>query len=358
MLGLLRSLRTGINKEVSVKIKMAVVLLCAVSLGAGLVCCSGGGKKSQQVVPKVGVSLPTQREERWVRDRVKMEQVCSEIGLELVLKVADNDAQKQDLQCDTLVAQGAKVLIVAPQDGKAAAAIVEKAHKSGIKVIAYDRMIMGADADLYVSFDNVKVGELQGQAITKLVPKGVYVVLAGSPSDNNAAQFRAGAMKYLQPLIDKKDITVAVDKWINDWNPAEAQKVMADALAARKNRIDAVLAPNDGIAGACIAALEAQKLAGKVPVTGQDAELAAAQRIVKGTQAMTVYKNTRKLGAVAVQAALAMAMGQPVAMINGKVNNGKVDVPAILCDPVAVDKSNLDSALITSDYLKKEDVYK
>ncbi len=331
--------------------------LCTAALGIGILCCSGG-KKEVQAVPKVGVSLPTQREERWVRDKAKMEQVCRDIGLEFALRVSGNSAALQEQQCDSLIAQGAKVLIVAPQDGKAAAAIVEKSHKAGVKVIAYDRMILGCDVDLYVSFDNLKVGELQGQYITTLVPKGVYVVLAGSPDDNNSALFRQGAMKYLQPLIDKKDITVAADRWIQDWRPDEAQRVMAAALTSAKNKINAVLAPNDGIAGGCIAALEAQKLAGKVPVTGQDAEVAAAQRIVKGTQAMTVYKNTRKLGAVAVQAALAMATGQPVAMINGKVNNGKIDVPAILCDPVLVDKSNIDSALISSDYLKKEDVYK
>ncbi|HUI93990.1 MAG TPA: substrate-binding domain-containing protein [Chitinivibrionales bacterium] len=333
------------------------VMLGALVLCFGLAGC-GGKEKQSAAVPKVGVSLPTQREERWVRDKVKMEQVCGEIGLDFTLSVADNDAAKQAAQCDSLIAAGAKVLVVAPQDAKASAAIVEKAHKAGVKVIAYDRMILDADVDLYVSFDNVKVGEQQGEYITKLVPRGTYVVLSGSPDDNNAKLFRQGAMKYLQPLIDKKDITVAADEWIKDWRPDEAQKVLAAALAARKNKIDAVLAPNDGIAGACVAALSAQHLAGKVPVTGQDAELAAAQRIIQGTQCMTVYKNTRKLGAVAIQAALAMATGQPVAMINGKVNNGKIDVPAILCEPVAVDKSNLDSALIVTEYLKKEDVYK
>ncbi len=333
-----------------------VAILCAVLPLTGIVGCSNDQKK-QQPFPKVGVSFSSQREERWVRDRAKMEQVCADLGLELVLKVAENDPDRQEKQCDTLIAQGAKVLIVAPQDSKASAAIVDKAHRSGAKVIAYDRMILGADVDLYVSFDNVKVGELQGQALTRLVPKGVYVVMSGSPDDNNAAQFRAGAMKYLQPLIDKKDIAVAVDRSIKDWNPAEAQKVIAEALTSNSH-IDAILAPNDGIAGACIAELETRNLAGKIPVTGQDADVAAARRIAKGTQSMTVYKNTRKLGAVAVQAALAMIMGQPLAMINGKVNNGKMDVPAILCDPMAVDKSNLDSALITSDYLKREDVYK
>jgi D-xylose transport system substrate-binding protein len=317
-----------------------------------------GRQKKTVVPPKVGVSLPTQREERWVRDKIKMDEVCKEIGLELVLRTAENDAVQQEKQCDSLIAQGIKVLIVAPQDCKAAAAIVSKAHSAGVKVIAYDRMILDSDVDLYVSFDNEKVGELQGEYVTRLVPKGAYVLFAGSPDDNNAALFRKGAMKYIKPLIDKKDITVVSDQWIKDWNPTEAERVMAAALRASKNKVAAVLAPNDGIAGGCIAALSAQGLAGKVTVTGQDAELAAVRRIVKGTQAMTVYKNTRKLGAVAVQAALAMSLSQPVAMINGKVNNGKTDVPAILCEPVSVDKTNLDSVLIASEYLSKEDVYR
>jgi D-xylose transport system substrate-binding protein len=346
----------NVFKEVPMKRKIVSTVFFALLLGCGVVGCSNGKKAT--AVPKVGISLPTQGHERWVRDKVKMEDVGREIGLDIIVTISDNDALKQDKQCDSLIAQGVKVLIVAPQDSKAAAAIVEKAHKAGIKVIAYDRMIIGADVDLYVSFDNVKVGELQGSYLAKLVPKGTYVVLAGSPSDNNAALFREGAMKYLQPLIDKKDIVVAADQWIRDWRPDEAQKIMAGALAATKNKVNAVLAPNDAIAGGCIAALDAQKLAGKVPVTGQDAELAAARRIVQGTQSMTVYKNTRKLGAVAVQAALAMALGQPLTMVNGTANNGKTAIPAILCEPVAVDKGNLDSALIVSDYLKKEDIYK
>jgi D-xylose transport system substrate-binding protein len=317
-----------------------------------------GGPKKAAMVPKVGVSLPTQREERWVRDKTKMDEVCKEIGLELELRTAENDAAQQEKQCDSLIALGIKVLIVAPHDCKAAAAIVSKAHAAGIKVIAYDRMILDSDVDLYVSFDNEKVGELQGEYITRLTPRGAYILLAGSPDDNNATLFRKGAMKYIQPLIDKKDITIVADQWIKDWNPGEAEKVMSAALVASKNKVAAVLAPNDGIAGACIAALSAQGLGAKVTVTGQDAELSAVKRIIKGTQSMTVYKNTRKLGAVAVQAALALSLSQPVAMINGKVNNGKIDVPAILCEPVAVDKANLDSVLIESGYLLKEDVYR
>lgn len=315
----------------------------------------GGGKKGGI---KVGLSLPTQREERWVRDKIKMEEEAKKLGVDLKVQISDNDAQKQLAQCENLIAQGIKVLILAPHDANSAAAIVEKAHKEGIKVISYDRLVMDCDVDVYISFDNVKVGELQGAYITKLVPKGNYVVLAGAPTDNNAKLFREGAMKYIKPLADKGQIKIVMDQWVKDWQPAEAQKLMEQALTANKNKIDAVLAPNDGTAGGCIQALAAQGLAGKVPITGQDAELAAAIRIMKGEQTMTVFKDTRLLGAKAIEVAIKMAKGEELTEANQTVNNNKIDVPSILLTPIAVDKNNLEEVLINSGYLKKEDVFK
>ncbi len=315
----------------------------------------GGGKKGGI---KVGLSLPTQREERWVRDKIKMEEEAKRLGVDLKVQISDNDAQKQLAQCENLIAQGIKVLILAPHDANSAAAIVEKAHKEGIKVISYDRLVMDCDVDVYISFDNVKVGELQGAYITKLVPKGNYVVLAGAPTDNNAKLFREGAMKYIKPLADKGQIKIVMDQWVKDWQPAEAQKLMEQALTANKNKIDAVLAPNDGTAGGCIQALAAQGLAGKVPITGQDAELAAAIRIMKGEQTMTVFKDTRLLGAKAIEVAIKMAKGEELTEANQTVNNNKIDVPSILLTPIAVDKNNLEEVLIKSGYLKKEDVFK
>ncbi|MCX7821602.1 MAG: sugar ABC transporter substrate-binding protein [Brevinematales bacterium] len=315
----------------------------------------GGGKKGGI---KVGLSLPTQREERWVRDKIKMEEEAKKLGVDLKVQISDNDAQKQLAQCENLIAQGIKVLILAPHDANSAAAIVEKAHKEGIKVISYDRLVMDCNVDVYISFDNVKVGELQGAYITKLVPKGNYVVLAGAPTDNNAKLFREGAMKYIKPLADKGQIKIVMDQWVKDWQPAEAQKLMEQALTANKNKIDAVLAPNDGTAGGCIQALAAQGLAGKVPITGQDAELAAAIRIMKGEQTMTVFKDTRLLGAKAIEVAIKMAKGETLTEANQTVNNNKIDVPSILLTPIAVDKNNLEEVLIKSGYLKKEDVFK
>lgn len=306
---------------------------------------------------RIGLSLPTQREERWVRDKVKMVAEAKRLKIDLRIQISDNDAARQLAQCENLITLGVKVLILAPHDASSAAVIVDKAHKAGIPVISYDRLVMNADVDLYLSFDNEKVGELQGKYITALVPKGNYVVLAGAPTDNNARLFKKGAMKYIRPLAEKGDIKIVMEQFVKDWKPSEAQKLMEQALTANNNKIDAVLAPNDGTAGGCIQALAAQGLAGKVPVTGQDAELAGAIRIVQGQQSMTVFKDTRKLGARAIQAALTMAKGKKPAH-NATVNNNKIDVPSILLTPVVVDKQNIDEVLIKSGYLKRSQVYK
>jgi D-xylose transport system substrate-binding protein len=307
---------------------------------------------------KVGLSLPTQREERWVKDGETMKAAAKAAGIDLRVQVTDNDAAKQVAQCENLISQGIKVLILAPHDASSASVIIDKATKAGIKVISYDRLVTDSTADyVYLSFDNVKVGELQGEFITKAVPKGTYIVLAGSPTDNNAKLFRQGAMKYIKPLADKGDIKIVMDQFVKDWQPSEAQKLCEQALTANKNKIDAVLAPNDGTAGGCIQALAAQGLAGKVPITGQDAELSGAIRIVRGTQSITIFKDTRQLGKKAVEMAAELAAGKPVAT-NAAVNNGKKDVPSVLLTPFVVDKANLDKLLIESGYLKREAVYK
>jgi D-xylose transport system substrate-binding protein len=269
------------------------------------------------------------------------------------------DAATQESQCENLFTQGINVLILAPQDAVAAATIVDKAHAAGVKVISYDRLVMNtANDDVYISFDNVQVGVLQGTWLTTAVPKGNYAILSGAPTDNNAKLFKQGAMSIIQPLVDKGDIKIVADQPVVEWKPENAQKIMENALTANKNNIQGILAPNDGTAGGCIQALAAQGLAGKVPITGQDAELAAAQRIVKGTQGMTVFKDTRMLGDAAVEAAKTMFAGQPLAKATQTVNNGTMDVPSILLVPIAVTKENIDATLIASGYLLKADVYK
>jgi D-xylose transport system substrate-binding protein len=328
-----------------------------------LAACAGvlvlAAPKAEAAGPKVGLSLPTQREERWVKDRQTMEAAAKKRGIDLRVQVTDNDAAKQVSQCENLISQGVKVLILAPHDASSASVIIDKASKAGIKVISYDRLVTDSPLDYYyLSFDNVKVGELQGEFITKKVPKGTYIVLAGSPTDNNAKLFRAGAMKFIKPLADKGDIKIVMDQFIKDWQPSEAQKLCEQALTANQNKVDAVLAPNDGTAGGCIQALASQGLAGKVPITGQDAELAAAIRINQGVQSMTIFKDTRELGDKAIEMAIDIAGGKNIDTGGKVVNNNKKDVPSVLLTPHIVTKENLDEMLIKTGYLKKEQVYK
>jgi len=334
-----------------------VVLLAAMLFVSVLAGCKTAVPVEKKL--KIGLSLATLQEERWVRDKDRITKDCADQGIELLTQIANMDAATQESQCENLFTQGINVLILAPQDAAAAATIVDKARAAGIKVISYDRLVMNtANDDVYISFDNVQVGVLQGTWLTTAVPKGNYAVLSGAPTDNNAKLFKQGAMSVIQPLVDKGDIKIVADQAVVEWKPENAQKIMENALTANKNNIQGILAPNDGTAGGCIQALAAQGLAGKVPITGQDAELAAAQRIVKGTQGMTVFKDTRMLADAAVEAAQTMFAGQPLTKATQTVNNNTMDVPSILLVPVAVTKENIDVQLIDSGYLQKADVYK
>jgi len=300
---------------------------------------------------KIGVSLPTQRDERWVRDAQKMKDVAKEEGVDLRMQICDNDASKQMSQCENLIAAGIDILILAPHDATSAAAIVDNAKAAGLKVISYDRLVLDADVDLYVSFDNFEVGKLMGEYLVDRVPKGNYAVFAGAPTDNNAKLYREGALSVIKPLVDKGDIKIVTDQWITDWQPTVAMNLMQNALTATNNKIDAVVAPNDNTAGGIIQALEQVDLAGKVLVTGQDAEDTAAQRILKGTQTMTVFKDTKQQAADAIHAAMKMVNGED-AGATSKVNNRKKDVSSILLKPIVVDKSNIDEVLIKSGFIK------
>lgn len=328
------------------------MVVAVIALGAGIAW-AGAAR------PLVGLSLPTQREERWVRDKQAMEAEAKRLGVDLRVQVTDNDAARQVAQCENLIAQGVRVLILAPHDASSASVIVEKAARAGIPVISYDRLVMDSPRDyFYLSFDNEKVGELQGTYLVGRVKQGNLVVLAGSPTDNNARMFRAGAMRVISPLVKPGGLRIVMDQAVKDWQPAEAQRLMEQALTATGNHVDGVLAPNDGTAGGVIQALAAQHLAGRVPVTGQDAELTAAIRIVQGTQSMTVFKDTRVLGRKAIEMALAMAQGKRIDTGGVSVNNNKHAIPSVLLAPVVVTRENLDAVLIRSGYLRREQVYR
>ncbi|MEW6732535.1 MAG: D-xylose ABC transporter substrate-binding protein [Acidobacteriota bacterium] len=306
---------------------------------------------------RIGFSMDTLKEERWQRDRDIFVAYSEKLGAEVSVQAANGDDATQTQQAENLLTQGVDVLVVVPHNGEVAASIVESAKRQGVPVISYDRLILNSDVDLYISFDNVKVGELQARYLLEHAPKGNYVLIGGSPTDNNAKLLRDGQMKVLQPAIDKGEVKVVADQWAREWQASEALKHVENALTRVNNDIVAVVASNDGTAGGVVQALEEQKLAGKVMVSGQDADLAGVQRIVEGTQSMTVYKPIRSLAEQAAEAAIALAKKQSI-KTNATVSNGKKDVPSILLEPIIVDKKNIVETIVKDGHHKMEDIYR
>jgi len=318
---------------------------------------SGAGKKPKNNGPvRIGFSMDTLKEERWQRDKALVEQRCKEVGAECEVQVANGDDAVQTKQCDNLLTKGVDVLIVAPHNGQIAASIVEAAHRQGVPVISYDRLIRNADVDLYVSHQVVKIGEMQAKYALEHAPKGNYVLIGGSQTDNNALLLVEGQMNILQPAVDRGDIKIVTKQFAREWLASEALRITEDALTKNNNDIQAIVASNDGTAGGAISALPPQ-LVGKVLVTGQDAALDAVQRIVEGKQTMTIYKPINPLAFSAVDSAIKLARGEKVEA-KDKVNNGRIDVPSILQEPMVLDKSNVMQTVIKDGYHKMEDVYK
>ena len=306
---------------------------------------------------RIGLSMDTLKEERWQRDRDLFVERAKELGADVLVQSADGDDKVQTQQAENLLTQGVNVLVVIPHNGEVAASIVEASHRQNVPVISYDRLIRNSQPDLYISFDNEKVGELQARYLVEHAPKGNYVLIGGAPTDNNATLFRKGQMNVLKPAIDRGDIKIVADQWARDWLASEALRHTENALTQANNNVVAVVVSNDGTAGGAIQALEEQKLAGKVLVSGQDADLAALQRIIAGTQSMTVYKPVAQLARRAAEAAVALARHERVDSTSA-INNGKVDVPSILLEPLVVDKNNIVDTVIKDGYQKLEDVYR
>jgi D-xylose transport system substrate-binding protein len=305
---------------------------------------------------RIGFSMDTLKEERWQRDKRLVEERAKEVGAVLDVQVANGDDAVQTKQADNMLTKGIDVLIVAPHNGEIAASIVEAAHRKGVPVISYDRLIRNADVDLYISHQVVKIGEMQAEYALQHVPKGNYVLIGGSPTDYNAVLLRNGQMNVLKPAVERGDIKIISEQYAKEWKAEEALRITEDALTKTGKKIDAIVASNDGTAGGAISALEAAGLAGKVLVTGQDAQKDAVQRVAKGTQTMTIYKSIQPLAYGAVDAAIKLARKEPVDA-KDKINNGRKDVPAILLPPLVVDKSNLDATIIKDGYHSREDMY-
>lgn len=306
---------------------------------------------------KIGLSVSDLTLERWQHDRDFFVAKAEEMGAEVVVQSANGDEAKQLSQIQNMLSQDLDALVIIAINSDSLSTVVEQANAEDVPVLAYDRLINGADISAYVSFDNVRVGEMQAEYLVNLKPDGNYFLMGGSPTDNNAKMFREGQMNIIQPLVDKGDITIVGDQWAKDWDANEALKIMENALTANKNDIDVVVASNDNTAGGAIQALEAQGLAGKVLISGQDADLAGVQRIAEGLQTMTVYKPIKAIAEKSAEVAVQLAKGEEISATD-TVNNGQMDVPFIKLDPISVGKDELMTTVIEDEFHSYDDVYK
>ena len=296
----------------------------------------------------VGVSWNNYNEERWAKsDEPAIKAALEAGGATYISTDAGSSAEQQLADVEQLISQGADALIILAQDGTAILPAVQSALEQGVPVIAYDRLIEDPGA-LYITFDNVEVGRMQARVIFDLVPAGNYVFIKGNQADANADFLHGGQLEILQAAIDAGDIVNVGESYTDNWDPAVAQTNMEQFLTQNDNAVDAVVASNDGMAGGVVEALRAQGLAGIVPVSGQDGDAAALNRVALGEQSVSVWKDARELGAAAGTAAVALAHGTPLGEVAGTVmfdSPGGNSMTSILLAPIPITQENLNVVL-------------
>jgi len=327
-----------------------VVLGAAVTIV--IAACGGttpsGGGASAAAGCTVGVSWNNYQEERWAKwDEPAIKAAISAGGGKYISNDAKSSAETQASNVDNLISQGAKVVIILAQDGTAIKPAVAKSIQNGVPVIAYDRLIEDPKA-LYITFDNVLVGKLEAEAVFKAKPKGNYAIIKGNKADANADFLRSGMEQVIGAAVKSGDIKIVGETYTDNWDPSKAQSNMEQILTANKNQVDAVLSENDGMAGGVIAALQAQGLAGKVPVSGQDGDKAALNRVALGTQTVDVWKDARMLGKSAGEAAMQLCKNPDPSKVSGTAafkTPGGNTLSSILLTPDPITKDNLNKVL-------------
>ncbi len=321
---------------------------------------TGGGGGTSTKAGKVAVLLPDSKSSvRWETvDRPFLKAAFDKAGVEATIQNAEGDKSAQQQQAEQAITNGAKVLLLVNLDSGSGAAIAANAKSQGVKVIDYDRLTLKGDSDYYVSFDNEEVGRLQGQGLVDCLAnanKPAVAVLNGSPTDNNATLFKNGYDSVINPKFKSGEWTEVADQSVPDWDNQKALTIFEQMLQKSSNRINGVLAANDGLGNAAISAIKQRKL-DQIPVTGQDATLQGIQNIVNGDQCMTVYKAIKKEADAAAALAISLAKGESPSGVSATVNNETKDVPSVLLKPVAVTKENIKEYLGEPDFPKQTEI--
>jgi D-xylose transport system substrate-binding protein len=319
--------------------------------------------KSGKIV--IGLSFAEFEVERWSREKDKMTELAKKAGAtDVIYQVANNDTALQNSQIENMVTKGVNAIIIVAIDGEACATAVDHAAKAGVPCIAYDRLVKSSNLAAYITFDNVEVGRQQALGILDVVKKGKFALLGGSPTDNNAHLVRKGQMKVLNSLIKKGDIKIAGDQFVDGWSQEKAVTIMENILTANQNKIDAVIASNDGTGLGALEALSAVGLAGKVPVSGQDATLAACKSIAEKKFTVTVFKDINLLTPMAVDIAMKLAKKEPLKLQKRALSDltgdkkAKGDIPCAFLNVVRVTQKNLYDVVIKTGFQPYDKVYK
>lgn len=355
------------SEHILICLLMAAALMNAVLLSG----CGGGNEKSAAFSQgeteedgkkeiSIGLSFDSFVIERWLRDRDVFTATAQELGARVNVQNANGDVEEQISQIRYLISKGMDVIVIVAIDGDRLTDVVREAKEKGIRVVCYDRLILDSGADLYVSFDNEKVGTLMGQALKDALPEGGDIFeIMGSGSDNNVAEAKRGFEKEIRGTGLKIVYSSYCDKWLAEL----AYDAVNEGLEENDGHIDGVMCGNDDLAGQAIRALTEKRLAGTVPVVGQDAELSGCQRIVEGTQTMSVYKSVEEEASVAAKLSVALARGEDITDpdarigVNSVINDGTYDVPCYTIDPVAVDRANMDQVIIDGGFHLRSEVY-
>jgi len=358
---------TLIMNILAIVVMASMLLACTAPTGPAAPAAAGGEKI------KIGLSFSDFATERWKIEEVLMRKQLEALGYEVLTQEANHDVKAQNDQIDNMVSQGVKGLIVVAEDGDAIVTSVDKAADAGVKVLAYDRLIKTPKIAAYLSFNNVEVGRQQADGVMKAVDienwdvagKGKLrlVKLGGSPTDNNAILFRKGQDEVLEPYMDK--IEIVADQWVDNWDAANALKLMENILTAAGNDIDAVVASNDGTALGALQAMKAQGLAGKVPISGQDATADGCNSIVKGELTVSILKDVRNLTPLAVETMDKLIKGETVQglknytmaeLTNDNTKTG--EVPCLFLEVQQVTKDNVYDLVVASGFQTYDDVYR
>ncbi len=341
-----------------------VSFACAVALAVALCGCSrsssraaAGGGEARRVVIGFSIATDTFILERWNKDLKIFTGAASDLGADVIVQLSAGGAKEQIAQINFLLTRGIDVLVVVAHDTDMLSGVVKKARDAKIPVIAYDRLIMGTPIDAYVSFNNREVGRLMASALLSAVPRGRYLIVNGSLRDNNSYEVSAGVHEVLDSRIERGDVRVVDEIWLDEWSSDEALSRIGKVLETTED-IDAISCANDQIAGAAIQLLAEHRLAGKVAVVGQDADIGACQKIVEGIQLMTVYKPIERLATKAASLAVSVANGNAPASGVTIDNRSGAEIPFVREEPIPVFASSMDDTIIRDGFHSAEDVYR